>query len=477
MTRIFKNESGGLADETYFEPHRTGKNDEAQPCISGTPAAVPCRLFRSRDGIYAEALVRQWPTFPKEALFGIAGEIVELATLDSEADPAAILMTVLVYASAYFGSHRHVGVGETKHPARLMSVLVGATSRARKGTSAAPVVRIFKVVNQKLGSPLQVSHGPLSTGEGLISAVRDESERKSKEGCSDDPGVRDKRLLVIEEELGAPLKAMQREGNTLSSILRNAWDHGDIAPLTKSNRIKVTGAHICIIGHITIAELTGLLQSVDIWNGFANRFLWLCVKRQKLVAVPRSMPDEAVEIIATRIAAIISASQETGPVRLHPDVETAWTEHYPKISQDAGGVFGTVTARAEAHVMRLALVYTLLDGQNTVSLRHFQAALSLWQYCYCSARYIFGNAESDKNAARILMELSKGEKTQTQLNDSFNGHLSAKILGAILSELQALGRVNQRKQGGGKGKGKPKTLWRLAEGFDCSTHAEMEDFE
>ena len=39
-----------------------------------------------------------------------------------------------------------------------------------------------------------------------------------------DAGVKDKRLLVQEGELSQALKVMKREGNTLSPVLRNAWD-------------------------------------------------------------------------------------------------------------------------------------------------------------------------------------------------------------------------------------------------------------
>ncbi|MBI4512277.1 MAG: hypothetical protein HY698_21770 [Deltaproteobacteria bacterium] len=39
-----------------------------------------------------------------------------------------------------------------------------------------------------------------------------------------DPGVDDKRLLVIETEFARVLQVHTREGNTLSDIIRQAWD-------------------------------------------------------------------------------------------------------------------------------------------------------------------------------------------------------------------------------------------------------------
>src|SRR5207249_5623360 len=70
-------------------------------------------------------------------------------------------------------------------------------------------------------------------------------------------------------------------GNTLSATLREGWDSGNLSTLTKNEPITATGAHICIIGHITDDELRAELTATDSANGFANRFLFIAVKRSK----------------------------------------------------------------------------------------------------------------------------------------------------------------------------------------------------
>jgi len=87
--------------------------------------------------------------------------------------------------------------------------------------------------------------GGLSFGEGLIYAVRD--PRYDKDGELLDQGATDKRRLLVEEELAGALKVATREGNSLSAVIRQAWDKGDLRPLTKNNPIRATGAHISII--------------------------------------------------------------------------------------------------------------------------------------------------------------------------------------------------------------------------------------
>ena len=98
-----------------------------------------------------------------------------------------------------------------------------------------------------------------------------------------DQGVTDKRLFVVESEFASALRAAQRQGSTLSATIREAWDSGNLRTLTKNDPITATGAHICIVGHITADELRAELTATDSANGFANRFLFVAVKRSKLL--------------------------------------------------------------------------------------------------------------------------------------------------------------------------------------------------
>ena len=73
----------------------------------------------------------------------------------------------------------------------------------------------------------QFSPGPLSSGEGIIYAIRDErreyvvdKQKNSGKFIVTDPGIEDKRLHVIVEEFAGALSCSKRDGNTLSSIIR-----------------------------------------------------------------------------------------------------------------------------------------------------------------------------------------------------------------------------------------------------------------
>jgi hypothetical protein len=223
-----------------------------------------------------------WPMLDRAALVGPIGAAVDVISPHTEADPAGLLLSLLVGFGNAVGPTPHASVGGTRHPARLFAVLVGDTSKARKGTAW----RDGRLVLDSLDDPwarYRIMSG-LSSGEGLIAAVADPDES----GTNLPPQRRDRRLMVIEEEFARTLTACRRDGSTLSAILRQAYDTGDLAVLTKAPQ-RATGAHIGLLGHITVEELRAKLTETDMANGLANRMLFV---RPALEAAPggRSPP-------------------------------------------------------------------------------------------------------------------------------------------------------------------------------------------
>ncbi len=197
---------------------------------------------------------------------------------DSEADPVALLMNFLVAYGNLTGPKPHFMVEADIPAMRLNAVLVGETSKARKGTSWGHIRRILESVDREWEGQ-RVMDG-LSSGEGLIYQVRDAQ--------GEDSGSEDKRLLVVEGEFARTLRVLSRDGNTLSPVIRSAWDSGHLRILNKNSPASATGAHVSIIGHITRDELLRYLSSTEYANGFGNRILWGCVRRSKALPVEES---------------------------------------------------------------------------------------------------------------------------------------------------------------------------------------------
>src|ERR1700720_1492485 len=111
--------------------------------------------------------------------------------------------------------------------------------------------------------------------------------------------------MLIEPEFAGALIVMRREGNIVSRVIRDAWDRGDLATLTKHSPARATGAHISIVGHITAEELRQSLDRISISNGFGNRFLWLMVRRARVLPFGGALDEQTIYDLGTRIRGAI----------------------------------------------------------------------------------------------------------------------------------------------------------------------------
>ena len=348
------------------------------------------------------------------------------------------------------------------------AVIVGRSAKARKGTSLQNVLNVFGGVNRDWFDN-RVKSG-LSSGEGMIHAVRDalevEEDIKEKGGkvtgrqtVLKDAGESDKRLLAIESEFARCLRVMEREGSTLSSILRDAWDNGKLSVLTKTPQ-KATEAHISVIGHITRDELCRLLTDTEAGNGFANRIIWIYSERSKLLPDGGNLPAEDFADLQQRLQNTIHFAGSVQ--RMHRDAaaKAMWHSVYPELTRDVPGLLGAVTSRAEAHTLRLSCIYALLDGSTAVRPEHMEAALAIWDYAEKSAAYIFGNALGDPVADEILRALQNNPAgmTRTELHKLFGNNAKSGSMQQALHTLAEQQRIKCASRPGENG-GRPTELW------------------
>lgn len=290
----------------------------------------------------------------------------------------------------------------------------------------------------------------------MIWSVRDTDRRDRARGAEP---AQDKRLLVLEAEFASVLKMVARDGNTLSPLVRCAWDGKPLQALTKNSPARATGAHIAIVSHITAHELVRLLNATEAANGFLNRFLLFMVRRSKLLPEGGRIDEVDWEPLLTRLRAAIDAARQAGRVGFDEPARRRWWELYPTLTEPQDGLAGAVCARAEAHVVRLALLYALLDQARQIELAHLEAALALWEYAAASARWVFGDSLGDPLADEIYRALldEPDGLTRSQVRDLFSRNRRSKDIGQALERLATTGRVHAERQ---HQRGRPAELWR-----------------
>ncbi len=397
-----------------------------------------------------------WPELDQAALHGLVGKLVGAIEPETESDPVAVLLQALVCFGNCIGRSVYFRVEQTRHYLNLNAVIVGTSAKSRKGTAEGRVRYVFESIDEEWASE-RIQSG-LSSGEGLIWAVRDPIEEKRPirekgrtvgyETVISDHGVEDKRLLVIETEFASVLRVMGRDGNTLSPVIRQAWDSGRLRVLTKNSPARATGAHISIVGHITIDELRRNLDETETANGFANRILWAVARRSKLL--PEGGGSLNLSSLILRFHEAVEFAQNfDGEIKRDDEACALWFEIYEELSAGDSGLLGSVTSRAEAQVMRLAGIYALLDRSSTICADHLRAALALWVYCHASAAYIFGQATGDRVADTIvaaLREIAPDGLTRTQISDLLARKQNAAAISRSLTLLQERGLVRVKQE-------------------------------
>lgn len=450
-------EGGDCVDWFKVHPGAIAADLAKLPRIKAQGAAIPAT---------SKEVERTHPEIDPAAFYGLAGEIVRAIEKDTESDPVAILAQVLVAFGAIVGRGPHCRVEADEHYVNLFVILCGATSKARKGTSWGRVYEFFRSMPEW---PRMESG--LSSGEGLKYAVRDPVMRPEKDKVTGtftmleaDPGISDKRLLVREGEFSQALRQAARPGNVLSAVIREAWDSGSLRTLTKTDQITATGAHICIIGHITADELRAELTATDTANGFANRFLFVATRRSKVLPFGgEEVPRNVLDGFTARLKAAATHARKLGEVSMTPAARSTWASVYPALSEGSPGLYGSVTARAEAQVLRLSLVYALVDSADQIDVPHLMAALALWEYCAASAAFIFGDALGDPVADDLLAALRVAGApgmTRTEISHHFKRHRTAERITSALTLLQSRRRATVERRTDTRGA--PVEIWRAA---------------
>jgi hypothetical protein len=361
--------------------------------------------------------------------YGLAGDIVGHIYPESEASREALLLQLLVGLGSVIGSgpfREQSG----QHRLNEFLVLVGPTSFGRKGTSWNPIEKLLALVDPVWFSD-RIASG-IQSGEKVIELL-------------DDSSVIDKRLLLLEEEFARLLKVAAREKNILSDTLRRAWENRRyLQTQSLKNPFKATRPHISLIGHVTREDLLKHLADVENENGFSNRIMWSAAKRSKVIAIPQEIDWRAIPGVLPKLHTIVAGFQPLCRIDWSLPAKKLWNDFYHNLPEKASGFIGKISARSSGHVLRLAMIYTVLEDHQPpmISVDALQAAIAIWQYLLASARYVFGQTTGDKNADKIYLALRREPSHRLARHqvrrEVFHDHISKLDLDSALAILYEL---------------------------------------
>lgn len=410
---------------------------------------------------------RPWPEPPSDAIYhGLAGEFVSFVREQTESDPLALLVQFLIMFGSAAGRSPHKMVESTRHGCNENALLLGRSSVGRKGTSADRAREPIALADPDWAAHRIISG--LSSGEGLIYNLRDPSYKleqvKEKGRVVDtvqvlaDVGVTDKRLLVFESEFSCVLRVLEREGNKLSAVIRQAFDGVTLRVATKNNGLVATDPHASIVGHCVATELQRLLANTEASSGFGNRFSYFAVRRTRLLPFGGEQLDLAP--LGGELARSLAFARQTGRMDWDADARRLWAWVYPKLTEERSGLIGDLTNRNAAHALRFAMIYSLLDQSPVITEAALRASLALVEQSTRSVEYIFGDALGHPDGDAILSALRiAGAKglTRTEITvDVFQRNATADRITRALEFLVSYQLAEYRME---ETAGRPRQRW------------------
>ena len=402
-----------------------------------------------RQNAIVRPVARSGPT-PDPAVYqGWLGRTAVELTETSEADPVAVLVTLMAFFGVMAGTGPYAQISDDRHPALLWPLIMGHTGIGRKGTSLGVAARLVKAAIPEFYSE-NVTSG-LSSGEGLIAAVADQEDGASGGQAR----------LVIETEYSMTIRRSGREGNSLSGVLRQAWEGDDLSTLTKVS-LHATAPHVGILAHITPGEFRLCANGADMAGGTYNRFLPVYSERSKEIPDGEGAPDDLIAKHALVLRERVKQARDVRKVPLTEAARAYWADVvYGALSgaQPADGTVAQFTARATPYARRAAMLYALGDGAAAVDLPHLQAAYALIRYSRATAAHVVGSGTGDPRLDKVLAALTAAGAdglTRAQISNLFSRNLSAAQLDDLLSKVEAAPGVARSQR---QGAGRPTTVW------------------
>lgn len=472
----FKNSRSNY--EIVFHEAKKHGWDPSKPALhngagigAGSGGAVPPFVPKDDDSEYILAQ----PVLNPAALYGVLSGIARAGCENTEAVPASVAITALCRFSATIGRSAFVNIGDQIRYLVINNLVVGPTAKGRKGTSAELPDRIFRAMECEYNCMPVQTVTSLSTGEGLINLIRDPYTPPNSE--NEIPGIADKRLYVDISEFAGIGAQLQRPGQTLSVVVRDAYDGRNLDSPSKTSPVRATEPHIVIIAGVPGIELVKIYSSTEIANGFGNRFMMTHSVRHQLVSLPKRTPDEVVSYYAKHIQGAVKLAELVGEVMLSSEAEVYWDQLYHYIENRANPpVVENLLARQSTYARVLAALLALINCERVVERRHLDCAMYWLEYWRDTALYIFSTAsqaeaaelakDADAEVLRALVELgglqrpvSHTDLTKKLTNNYQKKEPTKETIRLSIDRLQRASPARVRVIREDSGHGRPKTCY------------------
>ena len=380
----------------------------------------------------------------EDAYHGLAGRHLRNIEANSEAHPAGILGIFLSGFGSIVGRRAFILVEDSIHFPAVNVLVTGKSSRSRKDTATGRALRPLKEADNVWAK--DSIHQSFASGEALTAYFHNRFQKMPPKPI---------RLFVTDTEFKTTMTICGRQGNTLSEGYRRLFNGDPMENIVKKARLYAPYTCGSVSGAITLGELQETLKQVEIESGFVNRFLTMLIHRVRRISRPNRVTDAAA--ISERAAIVTELREVLRWVEKHSadihgvhagepltgismswadDAGELWDSFYNGLGDDDAEYLN----RAEVFVLRLTMIYALLDKSAVMKVEHVKAALAVWEYAKQSAALVYGSAQSPDVTRLLGKALASGKMTRGSVSNFFGRHKSAEELDWLMEEVVRLSK-------------------------------------
>jgi len=329
----------------------------------------------------------------KDAYYGPLGELARRHQTQIPVNLAAFYAMLLPAIGWLIGRRAMIEVSRDKHYCNLFTVIVGRTG-CGKGTSWNIVQALVEQIDPTCTKRL---HRDVASAPGLIGLVRDASTVTKGKKAIEVSGITDKRCFVLFEEMDNLFTAIGRQGSTLEKLWNMAYD-GRSLENNARDREKATNPHISCVCQITDDSFRDAVGTVSRGrgrsNGFFNRFITVRAIKERSLPRGGKMPDvgDLIQEIQSALVALGSVDSDSPKIiQWHPSTHKEWDAF--DAAMDGEHAFlsglGGLAARLKPNVMRIAMLFAVIDRDEFIRPDHLRAAKAFCLHCIDDSRGFF----------------------------------------------------------------------------------------
>lgn len=379
-----------------------------------------------------------------EAYIGPLGEFILKLAPDIEPCKESVLIQSLIMLGNLCDKKFYKDISGSKLYTNQFALILGQTSKARKGTSKRIVEHLFKTAWAD-DLEVRIKRG-LSSGEGLIFSLRDpvygirEDKKGEQKTILLDQGVENKNAIFYEEEFTRVLKNSKRDTNNITEVIREAYDSGNLSVLTKNDPVTASNTNVSIIAQSTIEEFRNVLKGVDCDNGFYNRFLFCKASRANVIPHPLKLSEidgyRNFVVQLSKIKTFIKHSNET-EMSYSLEAMKLWERLYLETAY-SNDINGNLKGRSEDQLQKIAMIYAISECNETIDHRHLLAAKAIVDYGHQTIDQVFNDHIKKKSPEfKIIKRLEQNSPMPRSLimKEVFRNNISANELDLIREKL------------------------------------------